>query len=176
MEFNSDFQFPSLDHHRNLGISLFLTLLFLVLCHSPFWALFSISSSIHTICHLPSFPLLQPWFQVWLPGVLPNKEPPEISWREAILQLFDIPCNNQREESVWSSKISQWNRRQEKDNNTIYNPDGLRSWIGSEGHFGNKPALSFTRKYPRIHKEIFSHWLGILPLSTTGRYRWPALI
>ena len=175
MVFHSDFQFPPLPT-LVVWVFTFLTLLFLALRHSPFRAPFSISSSTLTICHLAPFPLLQPWFWVyrWLPWMFPEKELPEF-FEERLPFSCLASLGITRERRGYGTKISQESSREEKNNN-IYITDGLGSWIGSEGPFGDKPALNFTRKYPQIHKETYSHWLGISSLSTVGRYRWPALL
>ena len=105
--------------------------------------------------------------------MFPEKELPEF-FEERLPFSCLASLGITRERRGYGTKISQQSSREEKNN--IYITNGLGSWIGSEGPFGDKPALNFTRKYPQIHKETYSHWLGISSLSTVGRYRWPALL
>lgn len=106
--------------------------------------------------------------------MFPEKELPEFL-EESLSFSCLASLGITREERGYGTKISQESSREEKNNN-IYITDGLGRWIGSEGPFGDKPALNFTRKYPQIHKETYSHWLGISSFSTAGRYGWPALL
>lgn len=106
--------------------------------------------------------------------MFPEKELPEF-FEERLPFSCLASLRITRERRGYGTKISQESSREEKKNN-IYITDGLGSWIRSEGPVGDEPALNFTRKYPQIHKETYSHWLGISSLSIVGRYRWPALL
>lgn len=106
--------------------------------------------------------------------MFPEKELPEF-FEERLPFSCLASLRITRERRGYGTKISQESSREEKKNN-IYITDGLGSWIGSEGPVGDGPALNFTRKYPQIHKETYSHWLGISSLSIVGRYRRPALL
>lgn len=121
---------------------------------------------------LGSLPLLQPYW--WLPWMFPLKKNSQ-NFEERLSFSCLASLGITREQRGYGNGTL---RRvvERRKNNNIYITDGLGRWIGSEGPFGDKPALNFTRKYPQIHKETHRHWLGISSFSTVGRYGWPALL